>query len=71
MFTQSSFLIRCWLDPNNRSGAAKRYRIEHVQTGKSLDSNLLEEIHNWMADTNRSYLVEILNQASVGSEDQS
>jgi hypothetical protein len=56
MLTQSSFLIRCWLDSARPGSPVLRYRIEHVQTGQSLDSPVLETITAWMADVNRSFI---------------
>lgn len=56
MLTQSSFLIRCWLESSQPDSPVLRYRIEHVQTGKHFDSPSLEEITSWMADINRAFI---------------
>lgn len=50
---QSSFLIRCWLESNDPNATVKRYHIEHVQSGKSCQSAHIQDILNWLNETNR------------------
>ncbi|MBY0506698.1 MAG: hypothetical protein K2X03_22455 [Bryobacteraceae bacterium] len=65
MTTQSSFLIRCWLDLD-AGGAAKIYSIQHVQTGAEFRAHDLDEIVRWMQAEN----VRFAAQASEGQAPQ-
>jgi hypothetical protein len=64
MTVQSSFLIRCTLNPPGNSAGdptpARPYYIRHVQTGAEFRSATLAEVTRWVADQNLRYLSDMI-----------
>ena len=63
MTTQSSFLIRCWLDPE-AGGVVKSYTIQHVQSGAEFRSHQIAEILAWMDAENARHLETLNNEGA-------
>jgi hypothetical protein len=64
MTVQSSFLIRCSLNPSGDQTSGKAYYIQHVQTGAEFRAATLTEITHWAGDRNLRYLAAMSDAAS-------
>jgi hypothetical protein len=58
MMFQSSFLIRCWMNPSEGTANVQTYHIQHVQSGLEFRSANLSAVNEWMTAENARYLVE-------------
>ena len=71
MTVQSSFLIRCSLNPSGDLTTGKAYYIQHVQTGAEFRAATLNEVAHWVAEQNLRFMSDMLNSPSTTGEDLS
>ena len=48
MKSYSSFLVRCWLIPDESNGQRSVFDVEHIQTGDHCRVTALTEAQEWM-----------------------
>ena len=67
MTFQSSFLIRCWLDPTAPNPHVKAYHAQHVQSGAEFRATDLSELIRWMTAENLRHLANAIDSGSPNS----
>lgn len=69
MTVQSSFLIRCHLNPVEPDHPARSYHIQHIQSGAEFRCGAIAEVNQWIAEQNLSYLHQVLATPAAPAED--